>query len=132
MKTAFLVFIVSMTFVCAEKLRYSSEFVDVIDAARRDCALKENVDIQLLSLLDDIKDLPSRETLKCLSFCVIRKLNLVNSQSILSYDKTIQLFDDPDMIAEVSASYIKCDFKEKEMNTCDDGYDIHKCLLVNV
>ncbi|XP_017786442.1 PREDICTED: uncharacterized protein LOC108569410 isoform X3 [Nicrophorus vespilloides] len=131
MKTAFVVFIVSMTFVCAEKLKYSTKSVDIIENAKRQCANEENVDVQLITLLDDIKDLPKRENLKCLSFCIAKKLNLLDSQSLVNYDKLIQLFD-PDLIAKVSSSYTACNFKENQMKSCENGYDMHNCLLTNL
>ncbi|XP_017786440.1 PREDICTED: uncharacterized protein LOC108569410 isoform X1 [Nicrophorus vespilloides] len=132
MKTAFVVFIVSMTFVCAEKLRYSTKYVDKIENAKRQCANEENIDVQLIYLLDDIKDLPKRENLKCLSFCTTKKLNLLDSQSLVNFDKLIQLFDDPDLIAKVSSSYTACNFKENQMKSCENGYDMHNCLLTNL
>ncbi|XP_017786447.1 PREDICTED: uncharacterized protein LOC108569415 [Nicrophorus vespilloides] len=133
MKTILAVLLLSATApIRTEKLVFSAEYKNIIALTRIECAVVNPMDPKLLFKLDDIKDLPSREILKCHSLCMIKKLNLLNDDNIMELDKLMQLFSSPSLLIKVPASYAKCQLNLKSIQTCNDGYDVQQCLLYNV
>ncbi|XP_017786453.1 PREDICTED: uncharacterized protein LOC108569419 [Nicrophorus vespilloides] len=132
MRTLPLIVVLFVTsFVNANKIIYAKKDVERIAEVASICTKSVHVDPKYSLDLDDIRDFPSRKEIKCLSLCMIELFGLLSKEHRFLPEAYLSYMDDPIIIQEAKASMDKCLPQYDIIDSCEDAYDLHQCILKN-
>ncbi|XP_017786438.1 PREDICTED: general odorant-binding protein 2-like [Nicrophorus vespilloides] len=132
MKTTLAIIVILAAVTQAIEIKYSAKSIDKYVAGGKECAKEEGVDPIYLTKLNDKNQLPNYNEIGCLSLCMMKKFNLMDSELHFISEEFLQFFDNPVVKETLSSSMDKCTLMYDTMKSCQIAYDLHKCILVNL
>ncbi|XP_017775797.1 PREDICTED: general odorant-binding protein 19d-like [Nicrophorus vespilloides] len=106
------------------KFELNEKALQAVTAIRNECFASENMDPAIISRLDDHK-LPSRDELKCHSFCVLKKFKAIDEDGIYNMDVFKPIFSESDF-SKIDEIFKTCNVDSTD--PCVKAYEVHQCF----